>query len=679
MATINSSAIGGMYLQIDYTVTTNTASNTSTVRATLKLVDHYALYMSTLSGSYLSVGGQKVDYSKTINYSGANTTTTTLYGPRDFTVYHNSDGTASCNLTGTFVMNGTYRGSSVGTMTVSKTIDLPKIARSSSLTVPSSINTGTTLSGTVTPSSSAFNHKVLLKIGSTLMANINLPVGTTAFSYAVDHDWFRYSTSGTIAVVLETYNGTSLVATTSKNVTANVPADVRPSISWFGTTDPMNVLGGLYVQGKSSVMLAATASAGDGAYISTYVYNGPGMYTSTDLYYAHTGVFTASGWLTYTVQVVDTRGRTATETTSFYVYPYRTPIINSVSVQRCDANGNISQSGTYARYTINSTYSDIEGKNTREVTVAYSSNNGSSYSAETTLQSTSDTTGTKTGIYGGGAFALANTYILRFTIKDSYGAIHTITAPLQSAARPININADGKGVAIGGMSTKNAFEVSMNADFNSDINVDGVATFNKYINLYGNIHMGGDYGQTGEQLILFSNDPATASNYHRSYIHGGNPNSPVAIGMYDGSKDRPIFDYYDGNNLISVGDGNSEIYLNGARIGDFVIERRVSEGWTVVLWNSGVMECTGTVSHNPTSVNNGVNSTTVIVPVWFVDASFTVIITPAKCGLLVSACGDCASNNNITHTNNSFVLSYKYDHGQVYTVNFNVHVIGRWK
>ena len=134
MATINGTSIGEMYLQIDYSYTQNTTANTSTVTAKLQLVNHYALYATALSGSYLSVGGSKTEYSTSISYGGSSTTTTVL-ATKTVTVNHNSDGTATCNLSGTFVMNGTYRGYSVGTMSVGSTITLTKIPRSSGLTV----------------------------------------------------------------------------------------------------------------------------------------------------------------------------------------------------------------------------------------------------------------------------------------------------------------------------------------------------------------------------------------------------------------------------------------------------------------------------------------------------------------------------------------------------------------
>jgi hypothetical protein len=125
--------------------------------------------------------------------------------------------------------------------------------------------------------------------------------------------------------------------------------------------------------------------------------------------------------------------------------------------------------------------------------------------------------------------------------------------------------------------------------------------------------------------------------------------------------------------------GGWKTLLDDNNTADRVVEHGMSSGWTWRKWNSGLMEIFGTVSHNPTAVNNNINSVTVTLPVSFVHSAFTVTITPAKCGLLVSRCGDCASNNDITHTNNSFVLSYRYDHGQVYTVNFNVAIQGRWK
>ncbi len=484
MAIINGTSVGGMTLQADYSYTQNATANTTTVTVILKLANHYALYASAISGSYISVGGSKTNYSKSISYGGSTTTTTELTR-KTVTVTHNSDGTASCNIAGTFVMNGTYRGASVSTMSVNQTISLPKIARSSSFSISASVNTGSALSGTVSPSSTSFNHKIQLKIGSTVKDTISLGVGTTAFSYTVPHSWFPSSTSGTITAVLQTYNGSTLIASTSKNVVANVPTSIVPSVSAFTASIAANGLSGVYVQGKTTVKLTATASAGSGSSITSYTYSGPDLYSNTTANSITTSAIQSSGTLTYIVQVQDSRGRTASRSVAIAVQPYATPTIGSVSVQRCDSSGNLSQSGTYARYTVNSTYAPVGGKNTRTVTVAYSSNGGSTYSGETTIQSATDTAGSKTGTYGGGAFALASAYVIRFTIKDAYGATHSVTAPLQSAARPLNIRSNGKGVAVGAMSTKDAFEVAMPSEFSKDATFNGNVTINGAFTHFG--------------------------------------------------------------------------------------------------------------------------------------------------------------------------------------------------
>lgn len=605
MATINGTSIGGMTLQIDYSYTQNTTANTTSVTAKLQLVSHYALYATALGGSYISVGGSRTDYSTSISYGGSSTTTTVL-ATKTVTVSHNNDGTGSCNLSGTFVMNGSYRGYSVGTMSVSSTITLPTIPRASGLTIPASVNTGTTLSGSVAPSNSAFNHKVEFKIGSTVKSTLTLAANQTAptFTQAIGHDWFPNSTSGTINVVLSTYSGTTLIATTSKNVTANVPTSVVPSVSALTATSSVTsgTFANLFVQGKTTVKLTATASTTGGASISSYTYSGPNIGTTITSNTFTTPIIQTSGTLTYTAQVTDSRGRTASKTVQITVYPYSVPAMGSVSVQRCDANGNLSESGTYAKYTVNSTYSNVGGKNTRTVTAAYSSNNGTSYSAATTLQAATDTSGSKTGTYGGGAFALASTYLIKFTITDAYGATSFTTAPLLSAQRPINIRSNGKGVSIGGMSTKDGFECSFDADFNKNVNIDGTATIvgnttmsgtlttNGIINPKNGINMGGLNGQTSELVIRFSN-PTTSANPHNSYFYGGNPSSATAIGCYDGKNNRAVWGYNDVDNIFTI--GASTIYLNGTKLADFVVEQGTSGIWTYRKWNSGVAECWG--------------------------------------------------------------------------------------
>ena len=671
MATINGTSVGGMTLVVDYSYTQNTSANTSTVAVTLKLINHYALYATAISGSYISVGGSKTNYTKSISYGGSTTTSTTL-ATKTVTVTHNSNGTATCNIAGTFVMNGTYRGYSVGTMSVNQTITLPTIPRSSSLTVPATINTGGTLSGTVTPSSSAFNHKVYLKTGSTTRSTISLAAGTKTFSDVIEDSWFPSSTSGTLTVVLETYNGTTLVASTSKSVTANVPTSIAPSVSAL-TAAVVDGKSGYYVQNKSKVTLTATATAGSGASIKSYAFSGTNMSASGTAASATSSVLQYSGAKTYTVTVTDTRGRTASKNVSITVQPYAAPTISSISVQRCTSNGTIDENGTYAYVTVNSSYSTLNGANTRTVVLTNNANG-----TATTVQGTTNTSGSWSGVYGSG-FAVGTTYTITATIKDTaYSATATKSGTLKAASRPMNIKSNGKGIAFGKMAeSDNLLDVSWNERVRGGCTIDGLAHMKNHLEVLGHIYMGGNKTAAGENHIKFSN--ADNSTYpHNLYIYGGSPSSDTAIGLYDARNTRNVIVYKDGSNTVSVGNGYTTINFNGSRFSDFVVEQGMAGIWTYKKWNNGTCECWGNVSINPTTAN-GLNSTTVNLPFTFANDDFVVNITPAKCGLLVDRCGDCNTSNAMVHTTSSFVLSYNYAHGTIYTTSFNVMVKGKWK
>lgn len=695
MAIINGTSVGGMTLQADYSYTQNTSANTSTVTVILKLANHYALYASALGGSYLSVGGNKSDYSKSISYSGSTTTTTEL-ARKTVTVTHNNDGTATCNISGTFVMNGTYRGSSVGTMSVSQTITLPKIARSSSFTISSSVNTGSAVSGTVTPSSTAFNHKLLLKIGTTTKATITMAVGTTTFSYTIPHAWFPTSTSGVIAAELQTYNGTTLVATTSKNVTANVPLNIGPSISSFTVTsvDGMN---GLSIRGKSRVHLAVNATPGSGASsMATYTFNGNNVneadgsysrivYNPANSSVINTGILNYTGPATYTVTVADMRGRTATASLGIEVFEYSGPSITSMSIQRCNASGVLDENGTYAYVTVNSQYTTLyhnnQNYNTRTVVL---SNGTNSYTA--TVQNTSNTNTSWSGVYGNGTFSTGSTHTITATIKDTaYSMSGSMSQPLKAAARPMNIKTNGKGIGFGKMAeTDNLLDVQWNERVRGNLQVDG--TVNGVTVSQDNYMIGGS-----RDNITDENWITGAPSFIGTYSQNDQWYSTISLRHRNGRSDgvnygmqlRSILTQHDNlswrQHIGQNNWGGWKTLLDDNNTADRVVEQGASGVWMWRKWNSGRMEVYGTASHTPTSLNNGTNSFTVTMPVTFVDKSFNVTITPAKCGLLVSAYGDCNASNDIEHSTVAFVLSYKYNHSVAYTTNFNVMVVGKWK
>lgn len=562
-----------------YSYEQSTANNTSTVTVTLKL-RHKSIGATALSGSYLSVAGNQVNYTKKISQS-SNTITETTLTTKTVTIQHNdTTGQGSCRIKGTFVLNGTYSSKYIGTLTLDETLTLQTIPRASSLSVPTSVNTGSNLTVTITPANSTFKHKVEFKVGATIVYSSDfIAAGTNTKNYSISHSWFPSSTSGSIVVYLHTYRSdNTFVATVYKIVTANVPTTIVPSISDFVATIYSGGLSDLYVQGKSVARLTTTAVAGSGSSIKSYAYSGPDIVatgTSSNSTSATwiTSTIRSSGTLTYKVEVEDGRGRKASKTVQIYVYPYSPPTFGSITVQRSTSTGTPSQSGTYASYTVNSTYSSVNGKNTRTVTAAYSSNNGSTYSTATTIQSATNLNNPATGVYGGGALSIANTYLIKFTITDSYGAKATIEVPLKSAERAFNMLASGKGVAIGKMAeTSGLFDVGWDTRIRGNLAVDGVVNSNSVYKLHGAITIPSNadfnsYITPGTYIIKSNNVVETVAN--RPTAESG-----VLI-VYQCAGDK-----YDGSAW-------SYITQEYTTIGGTTYHRSASTGATANVWTYG--------------------------------------------------------------------------------------------
>lgn len=472
-----------------YSYTQNTSTNKSEVTVTLKL-KHNTISATALSGSYLSVAGNKVSYDgKKLSQSSSGVTETTL-ATKTVTVSHSSDGKGSCNIKGVFVFNGTYGGKYIGTLTLDKTLTLTTIPRSSTFSMSSSINTGSSLKITITPSSSSFKHKVRFEIdGTSKYTSDWIATGTTSFSYTIPHSWVPNDSSKTMSVYCYTYTSSATdsgdyIARIQKSVTLNVPDSVVPTISKFEPT-VVNGLSGKYVEGKSQVKLSVTASGNNGSTIKSYVYSGPNINGSSSSYTGTSSSKTSSiiqksGEISYSVYVKDSRGRkSAKKTITINIEPYFEPKITSLTVQRCTSDGTISSSGTYAYVTVTSNYAKVGGANTRTVILSNSSDN---YTAKKTIQSTSNTNNTYSGVYGS-SFALGTEYTIKAKITDAaYSNTYELSAKLTTAERPLNIAKYGNGVAIGGMSTvisstaSGKFECNWQTEFKEGVNIDNTSS-----------------------------------------------------------------------------------------------------------------------------------------------------------------------------------------------------------
>lgn len=473
-------------LYITWSSTTNVSANTSTVTVNV-YSRSYTINGSALADSYVTVNGNTKSLAGISLSQSVTNLTNKLLTTYTVTVPHNSDGTKSITIKANIEFNGTVSGKYLSDITASQTVTLDTIPRSSSLSVPASVNTGSSLTSTITPSSSTFAHKIAFIIdGSFKYTSDFINPGTNTFSYPIPHSWLPSATSKQMTVRLYTYISTSAddyIARTDKTLTVNVPTSITPSVSTL-TATVVDGLGGYYVEGKSKVKLVATATAGSGSTLSSYVFSGANIngnatsLTSTNATVT-SGVIKTNGNVTYSVIAKDGRpGReSVAKTTSITVYPYAQPQITSITAQRCLADGTLDNNGTYAKVTVKTAYSSVNGANKRVLTLYSSKDN---YASGTVVLAATNTANTYTGVYGSG-FVATSSYTIRAVITDSYNSGTTIqkSTVLKVAERTINIAKYGNGLAIGGLSSVTSstavgrFECNWDAYFTQNIKIAG--------------------------------------------------------------------------------------------------------------------------------------------------------------------------------------------------------------
>lgn len=482
-------------LYVTWSSTPNTNANTSSVTANVYMRS-YTINATALADSYVTINGNKKSFAGISLKKTTSTLTDTLLTTHTVTVAHNSDGKKSITIKANLEFNGTVSGKYLSDVTASKTVDLDNIPRASGLTVASSINTGSSLTATITPANSTFTHKIEYYVGSSLKANSgSIAAGTNTYSRTIEHSWFPSDNSATLTVRLLTYNSGTEVGRVDKSVTANVPSTIIPTVNSI-TPTLVNGLGGYYVEGKSQVKLTVSATAGTGSTLSSYVYSGQNISgnnstttsTSTTI---TSDIIRANGTLTYGVIAKDGRPnrQSAQKTTSITVYPYANPQITSITAQRCLSDGTLSNDGTYAKITLKASYSPVNGANTRVVTLYSSKDN---YATGTVVLAATNTSDTYTGVYSSG-FAIGSSYTIRAVITDKYNTGTTIqkSATLQMAQRALNIAKYGNGVAVGGFSSvtnsdaSGLFECHWDAQFKKNAKLDGILYCNGVVQTKG--------------------------------------------------------------------------------------------------------------------------------------------------------------------------------------------------
>lgn len=439
----------------------NTASNYTTINWSLQLISGSAGQIISSAQKAWSVTVNGTTYSGTNSIAIGNNTTATLASGRT-TITHGQDGTKSFSYSFSQEFNITFAGASIGTKTGSGTGSLNTIPRATT-PVPhvTTADMGTTLTIYTYRASTEFTHDLEYSFAGSTYAVIQNNVDTVAY-WAIPLDLARNipdTASGTLTIRCTTKKGSTVIGTKTALVTVKVPATVIPTISAVSLTEAATgaVAGiGAYVQSKSKVKATITAS---GAYNSTIK-----SYSSTFAGKTYTGeiwtsdTITLSGSLSIVTTVTDSRGRTASKTTTFTVLSYTPPKITTFEVARYTSSGVADPDGVYASIKLAYSVTSLNAKNTASAKIEYKRTTATSWTTlrtETALSANVTINPTTT-------FSTDYQWDFRVTLTDAFNSASpaTYTTYLPSGAVILDIKADGKGIAFFKTCTKTGVEIA---------------------------------------------------------------------------------------------------------------------------------------------------------------------------------------------------------------------------
>ena len=333
-----SNSSGSLYLNLyvdqgsqSITANTSTVNWRMTVSRTGTYYTHNHQGDSTLS---LNLDGQNVHYSyPTWETSGEEYT----LASGSSTISHNADGTKKLPISCTFNPNNGLHG----TITVSASLSLTTIPRSSSVSVsPGVIGSSVTIN--INRQSSSFKHTVRYSWAGksgTIATNVD-----TSATWSIPIDFANdipNSASGTGTIYVDTYSGSTKTGTQSTTFTASVPANVKPTFSGVTLSDlngaAQNLIpnGNTFIQVISNIKVAFNGAVGSyGSSITGYYAEIVGKNQSTSSNGGSLGIMNYHGTIKIRASVSDSRGRWSdTKEVSVTVLEYFAPAL-SFSIAR---------------------------------------------------------------------------------------------------------------------------------------------------------------------------------------------------------------------------------------------------------------------------------------------------------------------------------------------------------
>lgn len=462
MATSGALSTNNNYIKYKITITQNSqnvAGNTSNVTVSVRVYRTNTGYTTYGTGTiYCKING--TTYSDSITSDDKITSSGIVLFTKTLNIAHNANGSKTLT-TSAWINHSQFTSSEQSFSMV-----LTTIPRATTPTVSDSdINLGESVTVSMPRASGSFTHTLRYAFGNSS--------GTIASGLGTSRAWtvplslasqIPNATSGKLVIYCDTYSGSTKIGTKSVTITVRVPASVVPTISSVAVSDTNSTqydkMGGV-VKGKSKLSVKITASGAYSSTISSYSTSVMGKTYSGASFTVNS--VTASGTVTFTVTVKDSRGRSASTTKSINVIDYVNPVINKLTVNRANSDGTLNDEGASLLIDYGFTIAPVNNKNDKSYTLEIKAPDDSAY---TTLASGS-VYSLDTSLVVSENISTDSSYIVRLTIKDYFRSLtHSVEA--STAFVLMDFHSSGRGVAFGKVSQEaDLAEFSLPVKFNN--------------------------------------------------------------------------------------------------------------------------------------------------------------------------------------------------------------------
>lgn len=407
-------------------------------------------------------------------------------------IYHNADGTGSTTIATTKLR--AYRVTDSKNHSFyeipTQTITLTTIPIKSGITSASTVTLGKACSVRWTPLSTSFQYKLKFSLGDwSYTTGYIKPNTTQAYTYTgytiplEVANQLPNATAGTMTVTLYTYNGSTNVGETFTVFEVTVPenSSTRPTITDLALTAVDTPFAGVFVQGNSKVQAAFTGNGKYGAEIASSKMTVEGKTYTGDFI---SDYISGYGDIKVSITVTDTRGFTGTKEGTIRVCAYSKPQVKVSVCQRCDADGNADDVGTYLTISASRSYSKVVSGTQRNfctLRYRYAKQGETKPDAWTTLLETdASIDSVETGALLGD-LATDAIYIVEIGVIDTVGNTSETSYTIITEVVFMHEKEGGDGLGLGMYCAgANRLDVAWAAHFHGGVNVGGM-TLKEYI------------------------------------------------------------------------------------------------------------------------------------------------------------------------------------------------------